>query len=56
MHTTQKNLHHLTNTALETLQLAFQKCHHAPTDGLILSALVLLKQVEQELAGMTHTK
>jgi hypothetical protein len=44
-----QHLQQLTNTAIETLQRAFLESHHAPVEGLILSALVTVKQVQEEL-------
>jgi hypothetical protein len=43
------NLQKLTNTALEQLQRAFQECRHAPAEGMILSALVTVRQVHDAL-------
>lgn len=42
-------LNSLTQAALDDLQRAFLECPHAPTEGLILSALVMVKQVHDSL-------
>lgn len=48
-------LHSQTHNAIETLQHAFQSCPHRPTDGLILSALVALRQMHDELKCLDST-
>ena len=46
---TPNTLHSLTQLALDHLQCAFQECRHAPTEGLILAALVRVRQVHDSL-------
>jgi len=48
-------LHSHAHSAIETLQHAFQSCPHRPTDGLILSALVALQQMHDELKCLDNT-
>lgn len=45
-------LHPLTHAALEDLQSAFQECQQSKAEGLILSALVKIKQVHDLVAEM----
>lgn len=52
---TATSLHTHAHNAIETLQHAFQVCPHRPTDGLILSALVALKQMHDELKRLDNT-
>ena len=49
MNNLDTDLPQLTSTAIETLQQAFVQCSHVPTGGLILSALVKIKQVHDNL-------
>ena len=43
------SLCNLTQVALNDLQRAFQECQHAAAEGLILSAIVKVKQVQEAL-------
>ena len=52
---TVTTLHSHAHNAIETLQHAFQSCPHRPTDGLILSALVALRQMHDELKNLDST-
>ncbi|RNC70416.1 MAG: hypothetical protein ED859_06315 [Desulfuromonadales bacterium] len=52
---TVTTLHSRAHNAIETLQNAFQTCPHRQTDGLILSALVALRQMHDELKSLDST-
>ncbi|MBT0666158.1 hypothetical protein KI809_17745 [Geobacter pelophilus] len=43
------NMHTLTHTIINDLQQAFSACSDHPTEGLILSAIVTVKQVHDLL-------
>lgn len=49
------SLHSHAHTAIENLQNAFQSCPHRQTDGMILSALVALRQLHDELKSLDST-
>ena len=51
----QNKLPQLTRATIETLQNAYESCADSPTGGLILSAMVMIKQVHEELATGHHT-
>lgn len=45
------SLYYLANTAIETLQRAYQDCPHAATEELILSALKTVRKLQQDIQG-----
>ena len=49
------NMHKLTHAAIEQLQRAFVDCRHAPSEGVLLSALVAVKQVHDALLDLKET-
>ena len=50
------NLRNLTQVALNELQNAFQECHHMGAEGMILSALVKVKQVHEALLELKECR
>jgi hypothetical protein len=56
MNSQDNNLPQLTSTAIETLQQAFVQCSHGPTEGLILAALVKIKQVHDALNSINEAR
>jgi hypothetical protein len=49
------NMHTLTRAAINDLQNAFQVCDTYPADGLILSALVKIRSIQDLLPGIENT-
>jgi hypothetical protein len=49
------NLHTLTHVVINDLQKAFKTCHDQPTEGLILSAMVTVKKVHDQLLNIDST-
>jgi len=55
MQTITANVHTLTRAAINDLQNAFQVCDTYPADGLILSALVKIRSIQDLLPGIENT-